>query len=366
LRNTFLQLSKLNKNFGNFHAVRDLSIDVAEGEVLTLLGPSGCGKTTTLRMIAGLESPDGGAIHLDGEPLVSVEHGIDCPPERRGMGMVFQSYAIWPNMTVGGNVAFPLKIRRIGSAEIQDRVLKALSMVGLETLVDRPATALSGGQQQRVALARALIYEPQILLLDEPLSNLDVKLREHMRVEIKLLQSRLGLTVIYVTHDQAEALGLSDRIAMLNQGQIEQIGRPEELYERPKTPFVRDFLGKSVRLNGRVVQLGDQTIVVELDDSNDAKVQCRRPSDGSFAPNTNVEVSIRPEAVRIDIRRSGDTENTINGIVQAVLYQGERSECDVRIGRQSVLVYAEPQLRLKPNDAVSLTIPPDAASIWQR
>jgi ABC-type Fe3+/spermidine/putrescine transport system ATPase subunit len=365
LRDTFLRLSGLDKKFGDFHAVRELSIDVAEGEVLTFLGPSGCGKTTTLRMIAGLESPDRGAIYLGGDPLVSIERGINHPPERRGMGMVFQSYAIWPNMTVGGNVAFPLKIRRLGKTEIRERVLKALKMVGLEQLVDRPATALSGGQQQRVALARALVYEPQILLLDEPLSNLDVKLREQMRVEIKLLQNRLGLTVIYVTHDQAEALGLSDRIAMLNEGRIEQIGPPHELYERPQTRFVRDFLGKSVRLFGRVRQLDNLTVNVELDDANGASVQCRPPS-ADFTLNADVEVSIRPESVGIDIRRHGDTGNAIDGIVQAVLYQGERSECEVRIGRQSVLVYAPPQLPLKPGDTVSLTIPPDAASIWQR
>jgi ABC-type Fe3+/spermidine/putrescine transport system ATPase subunit len=362
----FLKLANLSKRFGTFPAVVDLSIDVARGEALTLLGPSGCGKTTTLRMIAGLERPDSGAIHLDGKPLVSVERGIDLPPERRGMGMVFQSYAIWPNMTVAGNVAFPLTVRRVPQAEIRARVSRALEMVGLGGLEDRPATSLSGGQQQRVALARALVYEPQILLLDEPLSNLDVKLREQMRVELKLLQNRLGLTLIYVTHDQSEALGLSDRIAVLNRGRIEQIGSPMELYERPCTPFARDFLGKSVRLPGRIESNDGQHIVVALDDANGAKVQCKRPVNGMLAPGAAVEVSVRPESVGIHTSASDAGIGALKGIVEAVLYQGDHAECEVRIGGQSVLVFASPKLRLSPSAPIILTIAPESASVWPR
>jgi len=361
-----LKLAHLTKRFGGFPAVSDLSIDVARGEALTLLGPSGCGKTTTLRMIAGLESADEGTIDLDGKPLFDAARGIDLTPERRGMGMVFQSYAIWPNMTVAGNVAFPLKVRRLPQAEIRTRVSRALEMVGLAGLEDRRTTTLSGGQQQRVALARALVYEPQILLLDEPLSNLDVKLREQMRVELKLLQSRLGLTLIYVTHDQSEALGLSDRIAMLNGGRIEQIGAPADLYERPRTPFVRDFLGKSVRLAGRIEREENDCFLVALDDSAGAIVRCARPAEGAFTPNSAVEISVRPESVGIQAAASTTAAGALTGIVEAVLYQGERSECEVRIGRQSVLVFAPPTLRVVPRATVTLTIAPESASVWPR
>jgi ABC-type Fe3+/spermidine/putrescine transport system ATPase subunit len=358
----FLKLSHLCKSFGTVSAVADLSLDIARGEVLTLLGPSGCGKTTTLRMIAGLESPDSGAIHLNGKPLVSP--GIDLPPERRGMGMVFQSYAVWPHMTVAGNVGFPLKVRRAPAREIRARVSRALAMVGLAGYEDRPAPALSGGQQQRVALARALVYEPEILLLDEPLSNLDVKLREQMCVEIKLLQNRLGLTVIYVTHDQAEALGLSDRIAMLNGGRIEQIGTPRELYERPCTPFVRDFLGKSIRLTGRIERIDRDRVLVALEDGNGTTLACRRPDNPALAPGSAVEVSVRPEAIDIDIDPNSPAPGTLLGVVEAVLYQGERSECEVRVGAQSALVFVSPSIKIERNAKIKLFIPPEAASVW--
>jgi ABC-type Fe3+/spermidine/putrescine transport system ATPase subunit len=361
----FLVLSHLSKRFGEVAAVADLSLDIARGEAVTLLGPSGCGKTTTLRMIAGLESPDAGAIRLNGKPLVSVEDGINLPPERRGMGMVFQSYAIWPHMTVAGNVAFPLRVRRAPASEIRARVAKALAMVGLAGYEDRPAPALSGGQQQRVALARALVYEPDILLLDEPLSNLDVKLREQMRVEIKLLRDRLNLTVIYVTHDQAEALGLSDRIVMLNHGHIEQIGTPRELYERPRTPFVRDFLGKSIRLAGRIARIDGDGALVALDDGRGTMLPCRRPDDPSLAAGSAVEVSVRPETIVIETGANGASSGRLSGVVEAVLYQGERSECEVRIGGQAALVFVPPSAEVVRDTEIWLRIPPEAASVWR-
>jgi ABC-type Fe3+/spermidine/putrescine transport system ATPase subunit len=358
----FLKLSRLCKSFGGITAVADLSLDIARGEALTLLGPSGCGKTTTLRMIAGLESPNSGTIYLDGKPLVAP--GIELPPERRGMGMVFQSYAIWPHMTVAGNVGFPLKMRRVGAGEIRARVSRALAMVGLAGYEDRPAPALSGGQQQRVALARALVYEPQILLLDEPLSNLDVKLREQMCIEIKLLQTRLGLTVIYVTHDQSEALGLSDRIAMFNRGRIEQIGTPRELYERPCTPFVRDFLGKSTRLAGRIERIDHDGALVALEDGHGTTLACQRPDNPALVPGSAVEVSVRPEAIVVDIDANGTAPGTLLGVVEAVLYQGERSECEVRVGSQSALVFVSPKTKIERNAKIKLRIPPEAASVW--
>jgi iron(III) transport system ATP-binding protein len=361
----FVRLDRLSKRYGGIDAVSAFSLEVARGEALTLLGPSGCGKTTTLRMIAGLETPDAGAIYFDGVPVVSIDQHINLPPERRKIGMVFQSYAIWPHMTVAQNVAFPLKVRRLGAAAIRDRVRAALAMVGLDGMEDRPATRLSGGQQQRVALARALIHEPALLLLDEPLSNLDVKLREQMRVELKLLQARLGLTLIYVTHDQTEALSLSDRIVLLNRGRIEQIGTPRALYERPETPFVRDFLGKSVTLPGRVRGAVDGCVAVELTCGIGSVIECRAPVGIDLTPGREVDISVRPEAVRL----AGTADNeagTLHGIVEAVLYQGERSECEVRVGNDAILVYVPSDSVFVPGDAIALAFARDAPHLWPK
>ena len=361
----FVRLDRLSKRFGPAVAVADLSLDIAKGEALTLLGPSGCGKTTTLRMIAGLETPDAGAIAFDGVPVVSISDRINLPPERRKIGMVFQSYAIWPHMTVAQNVAFPLKVRRVPASEIRVRVRAALAMIGLEGLEDRPATRLSGGQQQRVALARALIHEPALLLLDEPLSNLDVKLREQMRVELKLLQARLGLTLIYVTHDQTEALSLSDRIALLSKGRIEQIGSPRALYDQPQTPFVRDFLGRSVTLPGRVRAIANGRVAVELAYAAGPVVDCPASPALDLTPGREVEISVRPEAVRL--ARSDESAATrLDGIVEAVLYQGDRSECEVRLGRDAILVYVPPDSVFARGDRIALTITRDAARIWPK
>lgn len=222
-------------------AVRDVSLEVADGEIVTLLGPSGCGKSTTLRMVAGLEAPDQGTIHFGARCVNDTAQGVNIAPDKRELGMVFQSYAIWPHMTVGENVAFPLRVRGVGRTEIRDRVARALALVGLAGMESRPAPALSGGQQQRVALARALIVEPRVLLLDEPFSNLDAKLREQMREELKILQERLRLAVLFVTHDRGEALGLSNKIAVMQHGVIQQCGAPRAVVETPANEFVRDF-----------------------------------------------------------------------------------------------------------------------------
>ena len=238
MSNALLQFSNVVKRYGDIAAVDGISFTVDPGEFFTLLGPSGCGKTTTLRLLAGLEIPDAGEITLEGRCLAAPERGTLVPIDKRDMGMVFQSYAIWPHLTVFENVAFPLRVRRQQKAEIKKRVTEALEVVGLGGLEQRGATELSGGQQQRVALARAIVYTPAMLLLDEPLSNLDVKLREQMRSELHALHRRLNLAVVYVTHDQAEALALSDRIAVVNQGRLEQVGTPAEVYERPRTRFV--------------------------------------------------------------------------------------------------------------------------------
>ncbi|TAJ92957.1 ABC transporter ATP-binding protein, partial [bacterium] len=263
---SFLRIQDLSKRFGEVLAVDGLNLEIREGEFFTLLGSSGCGKTTTLRMVGGLERPDAGEIYLGERCLVSHAQGVFVKPERRDMGMVFQSYALWPHMTVFENVSYPLKLRRVKGPVVRERTRAALELVGLGGLEERPATALSGGQQQRVALARALVFSPRILLLDEPLSNLDARLREEMRRELKALQRRVGVTVLFVTHDQMEALSLSDRIGIMNRGRLEQVGAPEEVYYRPATPFARDFLGKVFALTGKIVAVNDDGFDVELKD----------------------------------------------------------------------------------------------------
>lgn len=238
----YLSLRNLTKRYAGFTAVSDLSLDVPKGELIAFLGPSGCGKTTSLRMIAGLVPATSGRIAVGGRDLTEI------PPYRRDMGMVFQSYALFPHMSVAGNVAFGLKMRKVGRAETAERVREAIALVRLEGREDRRPAQLSGGQQQRVALARALVVRPQILLLDEPLSNLDAKLRDEMRTEIRDIQRRLGITAIFVTHDQSEALTMCDKVAVLNAGALEQVGTPHDLYERPATPFVAGFVGRTNRI----------------------------------------------------------------------------------------------------------------------
>ncbi len=245
-----LSLSRLSCAFGSFTAVHQLTLAIAPGEFISLLGPSGCGKTTTLRMIAGFVRPTGGAIEMDGEVISSPDGAL--PPEKRQMSMIFQSYAIWPNMTVAENVAFGLKLRRLGRASIRSKVQAMLETVRLGPLADRYPAELSGGQQQRVALARAMVIEPRVLLLDEPLSNLDANLREEMRFEIRRLHETFHFTTVYVTHDQGEAMVTSDRIAVMNLGRLEQIDAPHALYTRPKTRFVAGFIGRTNFLEGRL------------------------------------------------------------------------------------------------------------------
>ena len=243
-----LELIGLKKAYGATPVVKELSLSIASGEMVALLGPSGCGKTTTLRMIAGLEIPDAGRITIDGRDVDAP--GVHLPPEARGLGMVFQSYAVWPHRTVAENVEYPLKLKGLGRSEREAKVKQALGWVRLEALAARRPDALSGGQLQRVALARALVADPRVLLLDEPLSNLDVQLREELRAEIASLRARLGTTMVYVTHDQGEALALADRVAVMNKGVIEQIAAPQVLYREPSTPFVARFVGGANVLEG--------------------------------------------------------------------------------------------------------------------
>ncbi|MGE0651507.1 MAG: ABC transporter ATP-binding protein [Alphaproteobacteria bacterium] len=357
-----IEIRGLSKSFGAVRALDDVGFSIGKGEVFTLLGPSGCGKSTTLRIIAGLEDAEAGEISLGGQTIYSSERHINLPPEKRNMGMVFQSYAIWPHMTVAANVAYPLRLRGVSGTEVRERVAQALKLVDLEAQADRDAPKLSGGQQQRVALARALVYEPDVLLLDEPLSNLDVKLREQMRFELKLLQERLGLTLIYVTHDQSEALSLSDRIALMNFGRIEQLGGPQDLYEHPATEFVRDFLGKTITLRGRIAALENGSARVELARAP-GSLACAAGGRALPAVGSDVMVAIRPEKVKIAVEGGN---GGLPGRIETVLYQGERTECLVRVGEELLTIYGPPEAAGLRGRDVTLILPAEAISLWPR
>jgi len=287
----------LSKTYGrddSAAAVSDLSLDIAPNQFVTLLGPSGCGKTTTLRLIAGFMAPDAGTIHV-GERLLS-SPGHVVPPEERAMGMVFQNYAVWPHKTVYENVAFGLKLRRLAAADTTARVTSALELVNLSGYERRLPNELSGGQQQRVALARSLVVEPQILLLDEPLSNLDAKLRERMRSELKQLQRRTGITFVYVTHDQAEALALSDRIAVMHEGRLQQFGSPQDVYRKPATRVVADFMGIINLIPGKVIEFREgKFAVIALQNGSTYEVAVET----AVAPDSMIELAVRPEDIRL-------------------------------------------------------------------
>ncbi len=284
-----ISLETVEKSYGQTRVVRGLSLQVEQGEFVSLLGPSGCGKTTTLRMIAGLEFPDAGTIRIGGQVVASER--VRVAPERRGLGMVFQSYAIWPHRSVEANVAYPLQLRKTPKPELAARVTEALRWVRLDALAGRMPHELSGGQLQRVALARALVADPRVLLLDEPLSNLDAALREELRAEIASLRARLGTTMIYVTHDQAEALALSDRIAVMNRGVLEQVDPPERLYAEPRTPFVAGFVGGANLIEGRV-EAGRFQV--------DGGIAFALPPDLPATQGAQGTLVVRPEELAID------------------------------------------------------------------
>jgi ABC-type Fe3+/spermidine/putrescine transport system ATPase subunit len=364
-----LQLRGVTKIFSRtVHAVNELSLEVEKGEFFALLGPSGCGKTTTLRLIAGLEMPDAGEIVYRDRVIASKERGIRVPPEKRQMGMVFQSYAIWPHLSVFENIAYPLKVRRAPSAVIRERVHAVLELLNLDGLADRQAPQLSGGQQQRVALARALIHEPELLLLDEPFSNLDTGLRGQMRVEMKLLQRRLGITVILVTHDQTEALSLCDRIAVMCAGRCEQVGLPAMLYGHPVTPYVRDFLGRSAVLEGSVEAVAaDGAVSVRLVDGSSVIVGPAAAADGVPPVASPAAVSIRPEHIRLHLSRNGHTlANAFEASVEALLFMGQQSEARLCIaGGKHVEVPVSPQLNLQEGQSLLVELPPEHLKLWR-
>jgi len=348
-------------------AVKDLSLDVHDGEIMTLLGPSGCGKTTTLRMVAGLEVPDAGNIYFGDRPVVMTSRRLCLSPDKRNVGMVFQSYAIWPHMTVFENVAFPLKARRFPRKEIKDRVRRALELVGMGGFEDRPGPLLSGGQQQRVAFARALVTEPRLLLLDEPFSNLDAKLREQMRISVKLLQKRLNIALLFVTHDQIEALSLSNRIALMNFGVVQQQGSPRLLYEKPVNEFVRDFVGRTLLFKGKVQSSNPSgQLAIAVEGAPDCTVFGRTYNPDGIKSGESVYMGVRPEDVEI-LPALGSTtpSGMIGGMAQAALFIGERIEYQVEVDGQGVIViYGERHSPVEEGSKVWLKLRPDGHSAW--
>jgi ABC-type Fe3+/spermidine/putrescine transport system ATPase subunit len=359
-RRPILSLSGVTRRFGTYAAVDKISFDIHKGEIFSLLGPSGCGKTTTLRLIAGLEQPDEGRIALNDTTLVSVADRVFVPAQGRNMGMVFQSYAIWPHLTVFETVAYPLTVRRRPKAEIEKRVTDVLKLVGLAGYEQRPGPMLSGGQQQRVALARALVYEPEVLLLDEPFSNLDVHLREQMRLELKVLQRRIGVTIVLVTHDQLESLSLSDRIAIMNSGHVEQVGAPAELYERPNSAFVRDFVGMSLKFPASLVGKSNGTARVRLTGGHELIGHLHISTTGGAGDR--VIAVARPEAVQ-----TGAGENAFEAEIRTLLFTGDRYDCVLAVDGIEVRTLLPRNPGAAPfaeGQRIQLTIPPESLTIW--
>ncbi|MDA1311198.1 MAG: ABC transporter ATP-binding protein [Proteobacteria bacterium] len=343
-----LVAENLRKTYGRTVAVDSVSFEIPEGALVTFLGPSGCGKTTTLRMVAGLEKPDSGLIKLGADVVYDSASGVAVPAERREIGMVFQSYAIWPHMTVANNVAFPLKIRRMPSSDIARLVTDALKLVQLDAYADRYPSQLSGGQQQRVALARAIVFQPRILLLDEPLSNLDAKLREEMRGEIRDLQLRLGITTLFVTHDQDEALSLSDLVAVMHEGRIVQVGGPREIYEHPKTRFVANFVGWTNFLSA------------ELIDRKTARVQGKKfeVAGKDLNPGGAVHLAIRPEDVLVEENQTS-ISNVLDGRVRTSMFMGSYTVVEIEVDGSLLIAHAPPQTNLRRGDSVRALLPRD-------
>jgi len=343
-----VSIMKLTKKFGQTTAVNNLSIDVEDGEFLTLLGPSGCGKTTTLRCIAGFIPITNGKIFI-GERLVSSDKPkISIPPEKRNLGMVFQSYAVWPHMNVYHNITYPLKVRRLSEKEIKIQAEKTIGIIKLTGLEERYPSELSGGQQQRVALGRAIIIHPDVLLLDEPLSNLDAKLREEMRFELKELQSKIGITIIYVTHDQSEAITMSKRIAVLSDGKLQQIGKPEEIYEYPENKFVASFIGKTNFLKGTIVK-GGKNAKVQLLAGGIINIE----NSNLRLKDENVIIIVRPQNIILTKQKG---KNSINVTVKSRVYLGDRFFYTLKYADQEILADIPISQIFKKNESLFMNI----------
>ncbi|MBC7802384.1 MAG: ABC transporter ATP-binding protein [Candidatus Parcubacteria bacterium] len=345
-----LKISRVRKSFGAVAALDGVSLDLNAGEFVSFLGPSGCGKTTLLRIVAGLEEPDAGEVWIGAERLVG--GGEFVLPERRGFGMVFQSYALWPHMTVFQNLAYPLDIQKRPNAEVGERVQAMLSSLGLAGYGERRPSQLSGGQQQRVALGRALITRPRVLLLDEPLSNVDAKVRQEMRLEIRRVQQATGVSAIYVTHDQTEALAMSDRVVVMNHGHVEQVGPPEEIYRRPASAFVADFMGCNL-LAGKVLGAGSARVTVQL-----PGLGMEIGLSGSALPGGDVQIAAHIEDVRI-VPHSSPGAGSARALVSS--YLGERVEVEVECqdGRRLTAVLSAQAERPARGSEVGVALDPD-------
>lgn len=351
-----LTLDHVVKSYGKLRAVDDLSLEVRDGELLTLLGPSGCGKTTTLRAVSGFVALDSGRIFIGQRNIT------DIPPERRGIGLVFQNYALWPHMTVFQNLAFGLQLKKLSKQVIKKKVEESLAMVKLAGFEGRYPRQLSGGQQQRVALARALVLEPDILLLDEPLSNLDALLREQMRFEIAQIHKQAGITSIYVTHDQTEAMVISDRIAVMDQGDVVQIGRPTEIYSTPSTKFVAGFMGTTTFIHGKVTETTGERIAVQTDSGLSIQGKGRQ-----LAAGDEVDVAIRPENIKFlaspaDLREQGK-ENTFEARVTRASYVGELVDYQLDLKGSLLRAKGETANPLSEGTPIRIYIEPDHLSI---
>jgi iron(III) transport system ATP-binding protein len=350
-----VRLDKLRKQFGDAMAVDDISVEFRDGEMTSVLGPSGCGKTTTLNLIAGFLDPDGGTIHFGDRLIADRARGVIVPPNKRNLGMVFQSYALWPHLSVADNVAYGLRMHKVARAQRDDCVKRALQRVRLERFIDRFPHELSGGQQQRVALARAIAYSPQILLFDEPLSNLDAQLREDMRLELKDIHREIGITAVYVTHDQAEAMSLSDRIVVMGAGQILQVGSPRELYDEPGDVRVARFLGRTNLFDALMVEGGAPMAQVRIE-GIERSLLCRAPPDAR--PNMRGTLSVRPEAVAV--RPAATAEPGLPGRVASAIYLGNVSQIHVALDiGKSIEVQQMTRQTWNVGDAVSVAFDPE-------
>jgi ABC-type Fe3+/spermidine/putrescine transport system ATPase subunit len=350
-----VRLDRLRKQFGDVLAVNDVSVEFRDGEMTSVLGPSGCGKTTTLNLIAGFIDPDGGTIRFGERLIADPALGIVVPPNHRHLGMVFQSYALWPHLSVADNVAYGLKMHKVPRAQREDAVRRSLQRVRLEQHMNRFPHELSGGQQQRVALARAIAYAPQILLFDEPLSNLDAQLREEMHSELKDIHREIGITALYVTHDQAEAMSLSDRIVVMGDGRILQVGSPRELYEEPADVRVARFLGRTNLFDARIVDEGAPIAQVKIDGIVQL-LRCRASPDS--IPNRPGSLSVRPEAVLV--RPAGTQEPGLPGRVCSAIYLGNVSQLHVALDMgKTVEVQQTTRQEWNVGDAVSVAFDPE-------
>jgi iron(III) transport system ATP-binding protein len=362
-RSVPVKVERLVKDYGGVRAVGGIDFSVEPGTTVTLLGPSGCGKTTTLRCIAGLEVPTAGRITV-GNEVVYDEGGTFVEPERRKIGMVFQSYAIWPHMTVAGNVGFPLSIAGAPRTEVRDRTKNILELVGLGELGERSASDLSGGQQQRVALARALVHEPRVVLFDEPLSNLDANLRERMRTELQILQSRLGFTAIFVTHDQQEALSLSDHIIIMNKGLIEQEGTPQEVFKNPETPFTARFLGYANVFPGRVAEAQANGMVrVDLGDGKALTARWRSPSPARAGEDATV--AFRADRVELRAPSGANNSNGFTGQIEAAAFLGTFFDYTISAGSLQVKAEGDDDHPFAREAPVQLHIPAEQCHAFQ-